>query len=152
MVWIGIYHTSKDNMNTWVLRTHCIRGTKVMAKASNLVRLLLIYYSHDSNLTVNIPLQIFSQHLSLLTTVYLELDNCYGENKSILLWICCPSCSSKNLNNDLKHVYQATKQFYFSQYLKVTCAAKQSQDTSCFLTVLNWALQIQQADASLLKC
>ena len=72
---------NKAACNLWVLRTH-VTGALVHGRRSYAF-VDLHMWPHDSNLSMNILLQILSdQKGSLPSTLYLQLDNCFRENKN----------------------------------------------------------------------
>ena len=72
---------SKSSSNLWVMKTH-VSGTIVHGRRSYAF-IDLHLWPHDSNLTINVLLNIlFSQREELPDVLYIQLDNCYRENKN----------------------------------------------------------------------
>ena len=72
---------NKSAANMWVLRTH-LTGALVHGRRSYAF-VDLLTWPHDSNLSINILLSILLQEKANLPTIlYLQLDNCYRENKN----------------------------------------------------------------------
>ena len=72
---------NKAACNLWVLRTH-ITGALVHGRRSYAF-VDVNMWPHDSNLSINILLQILlDQKDSLPPILYLQLDNCFRENKN----------------------------------------------------------------------
>ena len=73
---------TKSACNMWVLRTH-ITGAIVHGRRS-FAFIDVHLWPHDSNLTINILLNILMQLSddNLPPVLYLQLDNCYRENKN----------------------------------------------------------------------
>lgn len=72
---------NKSACNLWVMRTHVtgaiVHGRKTAAYLD------LHLWPHDSNLTMNVLLDILRNEKSELpATMYLQLDNCFRENKN----------------------------------------------------------------------
>ena len=75
---------NKSACNLWVLRTHL---TGAIAHGRRSYAFLDVHlWPHDSNLTTNILLQILVRQEQLPPTLYLQLDNCYRENKNQFLF------------------------------------------------------------------
>lgn len=68
----------------WVLRTH-VTGVIVHGRRS-FAFVDLHLWPHDSNLSSNILLQVLLQQSNLPSTLYLQLDNCFRENKNQFLF------------------------------------------------------------------
>ena len=75
---------NKSACNMWVLRTH-VTGAIVHGKRS-FAFIDVHLWPHDSNLTINILLQLLLQLKELPPVLYLQLDNCYRENKNQFLF------------------------------------------------------------------
>ena len=71
---------NKSACNMWVLRTH-ITGAIVHGRRS-FAFIDEHLWPHDSNLSMNILLSILSQLENLPPTLFIQLDNCFRENKN----------------------------------------------------------------------
>lgn len=74
---------NKSASNMWVLRTH-ITGVIVHGRRSYAF-VDLNLWPHDSNLTINVLLQVLEREARegpLPPKLYLQLDNCWRENKN----------------------------------------------------------------------
>ena len=74
---------NKTACNMWVLRTH-ITGALIHGRRSYAF-VDVHMWPHDSNLTMNILLSILldqSKEDGLPSTLFLQLDNCFRENKN----------------------------------------------------------------------
>ena len=72
---------SKTASNMWVLRTH-VSGAILHGRRSYAFFDLHLW-PHDSNLTINIILHLLKSQEKLPPVLYLQLDNCYRENKNL---------------------------------------------------------------------
>lgn len=79
-----IVRKNKSACKMWALRTH-LTGALVLGKRSYAF-IDAHLWPHDSNLTINILLQILVQEENLPSTLHLQLDNCYKENKNRFLF------------------------------------------------------------------
>jgi hypothetical protein len=75
---------SKTASNMWVLRTH-VTGAIVHGRRSYAF-IDVHLWPHDSNLTINVLQNIILNEKELPPTLYLQLDNCYRENKNQFLF------------------------------------------------------------------
>ena len=88
MVWIKtkqicliLLEKARASSNLWVMKTH-ITGALVHGRRSY-AYVDLHLWPHDSNLTINVLLNVlFSQRKELSDVLYLQLDNCFRENKN----------------------------------------------------------------------
>lgn len=74
---------NKSLANMWVLRTH-VTGALVHGRR-NYAFVDVNLFPHDSNLTINVLLHILlkeAKERPLPPTLYLQLDNCWRENKN----------------------------------------------------------------------
>ena len=91
-----LIHSTKSSHNLWRLRTH-LTGVLIHTKPA-MGKLAYGFYdimqfSHDSNLTINVLLKVLtdlcSSADSLPKVLYLQLDNCFRENKNKYLFSFC---------------------------------------------------------------
>lgn len=75
---------SKTASNMWVLRTH-VTGAILHGRRS-FAFIDVHLWPHDSNLTINIILHVLLDQKNLPPVLYLQLDNCYRENKNQFLF------------------------------------------------------------------
>ena len=80
---------TKSTQNLWKLRTHltgALLHTQTLKGKKALGYYNLLQWPHDCNLTLNIILEVLQQLSSDLQCIpevlYLQLDNCYRENKN----------------------------------------------------------------------
>lgn len=94
---------SKSASNMWVLRTH-ITGAIVHGRRS-FAFIDVNLWPHDSNLTINVLLQILMQIKELPPVFYLQLDNCYRENKNQFLFGFLALLVHMKLFKEVKQIY-----------------------------------------------
>ena len=99
-----LLHSTKSTQNLWRLRTH-LTGILVHTKSTT-GKLAYGFYDilqfpHDSNLTINsllrVLVDVFSAGNSLPRVLYLQLDNCFRENKNKYLFSFCSLLVQKEL-------------------------------------------------------
>lgn len=91
-----LLHTTKSTQNLWRLRTH-LTGVLVHTKSSKGKLAYGFYdilqFAHDCNLTICVLLKalvdLCSSGEPLPRVLYLQLDNCYRENKNKYLFSFC---------------------------------------------------------------
>ena len=84
-----LMHTTKSTQNLWKLRTH-LTGVLLHTKSPSGKLAFGFYdilqYSHDCNLTINALLKVLAHFCRsgepLPQVLYLQLDNCFRENKN----------------------------------------------------------------------
>lgn len=83
---------SKSTQNLWRLQTH-ITGVLVHTGATGGKKAFaftdLYQYPHDSNLTMSILQEVLKLSSPLPNVLYLQLDNCWRENKNKFLLALC---------------------------------------------------------------
>ncbi len=92
---------TKSTQNLWHLQTH-ITGALVHTQSPTGKKAFafvdLYQYPHDSNLTLNVLLQLLLQSAEVLPSVlYLQLDNCFRENKNRFILAFCAALVQKKI-------------------------------------------------------
>ena len=83
-----LLHSTKYSQNLWRLRTHLTGHTK-SKQAFGFYDIM--QFSHDSNLTINALLKVLTDRFAsgdpLPRVLYVQLDNCFRENKNKYFFI-----------------------------------------------------------------
>jgi hypothetical protein len=71
--------------SAWRLKTHL---TGILNHGREVIGFLdLMQWPHDSNLTINIILRVLQRMNTILDRLYLQMDNCWRENKNQYVFI-----------------------------------------------------------------
>lgn len=90
----------KSTQNLWRLRTHLTGGlvhTKTLKGKYAYAYYDLLQWPHNCNITLNVLLRILEDLDTLPPTLYLQLDNCFRENKNKYLLAFCAYLVHKKL-------------------------------------------------------
>lgn len=91
-----LLHVTKSSQNLWRLRTH-LTGVLIHTKSPT-GKLAFAFYDilqfpHDSNLIMNVLLEVLANMCSsgkpLPRVLYVQLDNCFRENKNKFVFSLC---------------------------------------------------------------
>ncbi|XP_072019537.1 uncharacterized protein [Amphiura filiformis] len=116
---------SKSMASMWKLPTH-ITGAIVHGRGQH-VFVDINEVPHDSNMTMNVLLQVLLKYPSLPPVLYLQLDNCVRENKNRFMFAMCCMLVELQIFRKIKmsflpvgHTHEDIDQFFsrIAQYLR----------------------------------